>query len=228
MAKYLTNKETQATLERIIMSSEKKLILVSPYIKLTNALFARIKTAAEKGVLIKFIYRIDSLDTEELKRLKTIKNVVLKGTLDLHAKCYFNEKEMIITSLNLLVSSEKNWEMGMHIDRVNDKEIYEAALNDVLTIFGDSVDEKPEPIIKQHITTATPIENKNKLSGHCIRCNTSISFNYDKPYCYTCYETWAFWENVFYEENVCHRCGKEHRTTITKPFCKECYRVILK
>lgn len=49
MAKYLTNKETQASLERIIIQAEKKLILISPYIKLTNLMLSRIKAAADKG-----------------------------------------------------------------------------------------------------------------------------------------------------------------------------------
>ncbi len=138
MAKYLTNKETQATLERIIIRAEKKLILISPYIKMTNTMFARLKSAAEKGVMIKIIYRENKVDSNELIKLNSIKNISLKSTNDLHAKCYFNEKEMIITSLNLLDSSEKNWEMGIHIDRTNDKEIYEDALNDALTISSNS------------------------------------------------------------------------------------------
>lgn len=89
MAKYLTNKETQASLERIIIQAEKKLILISPYIKLTNTMLARIKAAADKGVVIKIIFRANKVDKGELERLRTIKNVDLKSTDDLHAKCYF-------------------------------------------------------------------------------------------------------------------------------------------
>ena len=78
MAKYLTNKETQAILEKIIRTAEKTLILVSPYIVLTGTLFTRIKAAGEKGVRIKIIYRADQVKKEQLDRLKGIKNIDLK------------------------------------------------------------------------------------------------------------------------------------------------------
>ncbi len=54
-------------------------------------MFARIKSAAERGILVTIIYRVDKVDSSELRRLKEIKNVELKYTTDLHAKCYFNE-----------------------------------------------------------------------------------------------------------------------------------------
>ena len=70
MANYLTNKETQAALDKSIMTADKQLILVSPYIKLTNLLFTRITSAAEKGVRIKMIYRKDEVKQGEIDRLK--------------------------------------------------------------------------------------------------------------------------------------------------------------
>jgi len=53
MASYRTNKETQAAIENIITNAEKQLVLVSPYIKLTNTWLARMKDCAARGVQIK-------------------------------------------------------------------------------------------------------------------------------------------------------------------------------
>lgn len=209
MANYLTSKNTQAALEKIIMTAEKKLVLVSPFITLTNQLFSRIKASAERGVRIKIIYRFDKVKKEELERLKAIKNIELKCIPDLHAKCYFNEKEMIITSLNLLDTSERNWEMGVLISRTNDKEIFEAAMNDVQTIYMDS-GSLPE------ITNKTkPKEFKSTYSkpksngGYCIRCGDEIRFNIKKPLCPDCYESWDEWGNEDYPENFCHFSGED-------------------
>jgi hypothetical protein len=223
MAKYLTNKATQAALEKIIIGAEKKLILISPYVKLTNLMFARFKVAAEKGVVIKIIYRANKVDKQELDRLKTIKNIELKSTDDLHAKCYFNEKEMIITSLNLLATSETNWEMGIHIDRVEDKELYDSALVDALTIFSDSkaISTISENIkfLKQDIKEPKRIyKSKLPSNGYCICCEKGIPFDPEKPLCKSC------WRDLEDDGEFCHCCGSNTSTDYDKPLCYKCYK----
>jgi len=221
MAKYLTNKETQAVLENVIMGAEKILVLVSPYIALTRTLFSRIKATAEKGVRVKIIYRIDKVRKEELDRLKAIKNIELKFTDDLHAKCYFNEKEMIITSLNLLDTSEKNWEMGIQVNRMYDKEIFDKAMRDVQTIFVDSAS------LPHYVMRAKAKNIKPKYgNGYCIRCADNIRFNVDKPLCHDCFESWDEWGNKKHTENFCHFSGEESdgETCFEKPILSEYYK----
>ncbi len=60
-------------------------------------------------------------------------------------------------------------------------------------------------------------------SGHCIRCGDDIDHDTDKPFCYSCYKSWAKWSNDDYEENYCHSCGKSYTTSKAKPLCKKCY-----
>lgn len=229
MAKYLTNKATQAALEKIITQAEKKLVLISPYIKLTNTWLARIKAIGEKGISIKIIYRKDKLDRTELERLKVVKNIELKYTDDLHAKCYFNEKEMIITSLNLLESSEKNWEMGILINREKDKEIYDDTIADVVTIFQDAIptiSTETRPNLYRQETSKQPTQKKAKATslptkGHCISCGDSVKFNVEKPLCRDCWEDF----DEFYDEGEhCFCCGKEEETEFYKPLCYPCYK----
>jgi hypothetical protein len=224
MAKYLTNKETQAALERIIYEAQKKLVLISPYIRLTNALYSRIKGAGDRGVSIKIIHRVNEVKPEQLENLRIIKGAEIRCTADLHAKCYFNEKEMLVTSLNLLGSSEENWEMGIQLHCETDKEMFDAARRDALDIFGTALTHEkqtPTPDKKK------PAEEKNKKvpeHGYCIRCEKEIPFNIEKPYCHHCYDSWADYKNADYEEKFCHSCSKEENTTMEKPLCYKCYK----
>ena len=225
MASYRTNKETQASIENIITNAEKQLILVSPYIKLTNTWLARIKACAERGVQVKIIHRAEGLKTDELSRLYTIKNVEIKYTVDLHAKCYFNEKEMIITSFNLLDTSEKNWEMGILVNRSEDKIMFDNAMRDVFIIFNDSSSHSKTFVQIQPPKTLQPkvIARKNSDEGFCIRCVDSIKFNVEKPLCRECYEEWSEWENDEYPENYCHFSGEDSdgETSYSKPILKK-------
>lgn len=207
MAKYLTNKETQATLEKIIIKAEKNLNLISPYLKLSNTLLARIKAAADKGVIVRFVYRKNEVNKSELDRLKTIKNVELKSTDDLHAKCYFNEKEMIITSLNLLETSEKNWEMGILINRTDDKEIFDAALRDCDTIYSDSYS-LPMTVNNPNFKK-TIAKSPTTTRGYCIRTGTQIPFNIERPLSNEAFQVWNQFGDPDYPENYCHFSGDE-------------------
>ncbi len=61
-------------------------------------------------------------------------------------------------------------------------------------------------------------------TGYCIRCQNEIPINRNKPYCYDCFETWAKFENPYYIDNYCHKCGKNYDSTLNYPLCDECYR----
>lgn len=219
MAKYLTSKETQAALENIILNAQKSLVLISPYLKLTNPLRSRIKAAAEKGVKVTIVFRSEADVRSDFEILKAIKNVKFKCTDDLHAKCYFNESQMIITSLNLLESSGKNWEIGLLINIEEDKEIYNAAVRDCRTIYSYSNVIESLPEKKTSIRT----HFKNLGHGYCIRCSREIPFNMDKPFCLDCFSIWSIYGNEEFVERTCHSCGDYAQTVRLRPFCEGCY-----
>lgn len=93
----------------LINESEKYLVLVSPYVNFKN--WDRIKTdllnSIKRGVKIEFYTR---LDNENFKSWEQIEQLGLTPKLikNLHAKLYFNEKSGIVTSMNLLTSSNLN------------------------------------------------------------------------------------------------------------------------
>lgn len=229
MAEFLTTNGTSYHIENIIKGAQKKLVLVSPYLQISKTFYERLKDASKKNVEIKIIYGKDELKPNEKNSLADLKNLELLYFENLHAKCYFNESQMVITSMNMYEFSEKNnREMGVFITREKDQSLFEEGVNETLSIIESS------EVIQLSKTKRKLYENKkpNKQSssqkqpkrGYCIRCEERIPYDTEKPYCWSCFSTWSQYENPEYEENVCHSCGEFETTSMIKPECYECFK----
>src|SRR3989339_2071557 len=136
MATFLTTKGTAAEIERIINNAKEYLYLLSAFIRLTDSLLEVLKYAGKKGVPISMVYGKKPLSPDVFEQIRQITNVKLLFQRNLHAKCYLNEKTMVITSLNLLDFSEmNNKEMGVLIDRELDRDCYQSARAEVTRII---------------------------------------------------------------------------------------------
>lgn len=227
MAKFLTTKGTSHHLEDIIIGASKELFLVSPYLQISKTFLERLKDASQRGVNIKIVYGKNNLKEDQLNNLQTLKNMQLYFSENLHAKCYFNESEMVITSMNMYEFSEQNnREMGIYIERRNDKELYESAVKETMSIMGSADEIKAKKTYFKEVNNFTKPHSKvqNKYKGYCIRCQDEINHNPEVPYCMHCFSNWSFWQNYDYVEKVCHSCGIEENTTMSKPECYNCYR----
>ncbi len=231
MAEFLTTNGTSYHIENIIIEAKNKLVLISPYLQLSKTFYERLKDASNKNVSIKIIYGKDELKPNEKNSLAELKNVELFYFQNLHAKCYLNESKMVITSMNMYEFSEKtNREMGVLIDKNSDKELFEKAIAETLSILQSA-----EPIqLKKSDRQTTSYTKSNgdttpkyqkKIIGYCIRCEMRIDYNPEKPYCTDCYYVWAQYENMTYTENVCHRCGEYDETSMSKPQDIHCYNL---
>ncbi|MBX2910374.1 MAG: hypothetical protein KF706_12155 [Chitinophagales bacterium] len=93
----------------LINEAKEYLILVSPYVNFINwdRIKIDIENALKRNVKIKFYTRLDS---ENYKSWEQIEALGIKPNLikNLHSKLYFNEKSGIVTSMNLLTSSNLN------------------------------------------------------------------------------------------------------------------------
>jgi phosphatidylserine/phosphatidylglycerophosphate/cardiolipin synthase-like enzyme len=126
MAEFLTTNGTSYHIENIMIEAKSKLVLISPYLQLSKTFYERLKDASNKNVSIKIIYGKDELKPNERNSLADLRDVELFYFENLHAKCYFNEDKMVITSMNMYEYSEvKNREMGVLIDRAIDKELFD-------------------------------------------------------------------------------------------------------
>lgn len=221
MAQFLTTNGTSYHIENIIIGAKKELVLLSPYLQLSKTFFERLKDASLNGVKITVIYGKDELKPNEKNSLAELKNISLFFFENLHAKCYFNESEMVITSMNMYEFSEKNnREMGVHLSREADKDLYEKARAE-----AQSVKQSSEEIELVKKNRAFNSRNKNILSkrGYCIRCEDRIPFDPRRPLCDECYSIWAQYKNPQYIEEVCHSCGEYDETSMEKPLCYDCF-----
>ena len=175
-----------------------------------------------------------------------VKVHVLEG---LHAKCYLNEKEALVTSINLYDWSTRNVEMGVLVSKsegilgsffggdLRDEELYDDILKHVQEIVDWSDDApthaKVTPVMQDHKPSATTTKEKAKQtrrsiatieSGACIRCGTEINADPSKPFCK---RHWRYWNKEKYDDYLqefCHLCGKGHEVTRLRPACYPCYK----
>ena len=246
MVEFLNTSKAYATIEMIIDKATTKVVLISPYIRIPSQLFDRLKHKDKQGIAITVVCRGKDLDAEEKDRFRQLKNLELRFDEDLHAKCFFNENLMVITSLNLYDYSRRhNREMGILLNLYEEPDIFKEALSEVkfivdnakkdsviMNIVRDVVKEAKKVIdtsavddmskVKTSSRAKTSIITKNE--GHCIRCNKSIPYNVEKPYCLSCARLWKkFGSNGDHKEKHCHQCGRKISTTYNFPVCGSCY-----
>jgi hypothetical protein len=168
MAKFLTTAAVILGVENIIENANKKLVLISPFVQISKILLERLQQASQRGVEIILIYGKGELKTTEKKQFETIENLTLYFYENLHAKCYFNEKEMVITSMNLYEFSEKhNREMGVLIKKTEDKELFEDTVKETHSIIkAASTSGKNNSTITKSSAELVPAKNIFPLLEH--------------------------------------------------------------
>jgi phosphatidylserine/phosphatidylglycerophosphate/cardiolipin synthase-like enzyme len=226
LAKFLDTTGVSFYLQQIINNANERLILISPYLKIND----RIKTCLEDKdkfkIDVRLIYGKSELQPSENNWLKELRYVRTSFCKDLHAKCYLNEKEAIVTSMNLYDFSQvNNYEMGIYVEKAKDNDLYDEIYKEVNRLIRASDEIKISVSKVPNIETSTKtIPGKSENSGFCIRCGTEIKLNPMIPYCANCYKAWKKYSNEEYEEKQCHICGKENKSTLVKPTCYECYK----
>lgn len=244
MARFLTARGTTSEIENIINNAKNGLVLISPFIKIPDSLFQNLRAADQKGVKITLVYGKTELEPTIIEKLHQLNNIKLYFLDNLHAKCYFNEQSMVITSLNLYDFSEQNnREMGVLVTRQDDEVVFNEAAREAKMIislasrsdFNVQVKEQP----KIQVKTQQSLEKQKPKSiwfrdlsdifpsifgsahGYCIGCKTKIEYDEYRPYCPECYKAWV--KDKWRKANYCHSCGRQSTTSINKPLCRSCF-----
>jgi phosphatidylserine/phosphatidylglycerophosphate/cardiolipin synthase-like enzyme len=219
MAKFVTAKDALSELEKIISQAEKELVLVSPFVRPAADIRERLLHADQRGVRITLIYGKAELDENFRKEFERYQHLRLYFFSSLHAKCYHNEKRMVITSLNLIESSEHNFEMGVAVEAGDP--VFADAIREIDFIKSRA---EPRPLPKRKGAGTAGRTSPQAAHGFCIRCSKQIQLDPEKPYCATCFASWSRWENWEFEEKACHRCGRAHVSSRMKPQCYACFK----
>jgi hypothetical protein len=114
MAEVLNTVQCIARIDTIVREASKLLVIASPYLDPPAQILSALESAGLRGVRTVVLYRQTNAKEAALKKLAAVKGVELLDAPDLHAKCYINQKEALITSLNLYDwSAQNNFEMGV-------------------------------------------------------------------------------------------------------------------
>jgi len=232
MAKFLDTTGVSYHLQQLINQAQDSLILISPYLKINERLRQSLDDKDRMKIDIRVVYGKNELQPDQINWLKSLRFVRTSFCENLHAKCYLNEGEAIITSMNLYEFSQvNNQEMGIYVTKTDDPQLYEEIYNEArrLIRISDEVRLSIEKIVEPD-PKVTEKSNDRKTTntiaekGFCIRCKKEIALNPSAPYCSDCYKSWKRYENPAYQERNCHICGKDHISTMIKPVCYDCYK----
>ena len=125
MAKFLGTSATNYFLEELIKTAQDRLILISPFLKLNDRIKELLEDKNRLKIDVRIIYGKNELQNDEISWLSELPFIRTSFCKNLHAKCYLNEENCIITSLNLYEFSQvNNNEMGVAVSRSNDPDLY--------------------------------------------------------------------------------------------------------
>ena len=183
MAKFLNTTGVSYHLEELIKSTNDRLILISPYLQFHNRVRDHIHHLNVRKADIRIIYRGSKLQLEESNWLESQVGVRTSICPTLHAKCYLNENEAIVTSMNLYsFSQQNNDEMGIHVTKADDPDLYNDILDEaqrLLTISEEirvtvkKVDKKEADKPKK--AKSTPEVSKSSSSNFTLKTTKDLS-----------------------------------------------------
>ena len=136
MAKFLNTSATNFFLEELIKNAKERLILISPYLRLNDRIKELLEDKDRLKIDIRIVYGKSDLHPDEIKWMQKLDYVRVSFCKNLHAKCYINESECIISSLNLYEFSQvNNNEMGILVRKYEDNEVFKDAYEEAQRII---------------------------------------------------------------------------------------------
>mgnify|MGYP000996388099 FL=1 len=182
MAKFLNTTGVSYHLEELIKTTKDRLILISPYLQFHKRVKDHLENLNIQKRDIRIIYRENKLQVEESNWLESQIGIRTSLCNSLHAKCYLNENEAIVTSMNLYsFSQQNNDEMGIHVTKENDADLYNDIYDEVqrlLTISEEirvSVKKVDKEIEKKSEKTVEKVQENMDLSNSKLLTTKELS-----------------------------------------------------
>jgi len=221
----LTTPEISSKIINIIDDSNNYCLIITPYLKSWLHLQNCLKTASDNKKRIIFFFRDNQSENIEIKEFYNKYKFDIVFITDLHAKIYLNEKEALITSMNLYDASQlKNYEIGVllrnkkiidnHVKTYIINQIYNTGKNDQLTLKSEGISYK---LLENNLFFEKNID-------YCVYCGEPKKQIFSKKgikflYCDKCHKI----INIFNKSNLhfCNICGNKSNEN---SLCTECYR----
>jgi hypothetical protein len=195
MAEFLNTKKLREFIPKLIESAERELVIISPYIQTSELIINHLKEAEKRGVEITIVYKENEVNEHERAKLKDIDNLNLLHHANLHSKCFYNEKYLIIGSMNLYEFSQRNnREMAILFRRADeesinwneykngkdDESIFQDAITEIKSIINSSEFEKESRETKTIGFEMEIIKTKYDLIAE--QCNNYNKFSKNKKF----------------------------------------------
>lgn len=221
MAKFLKTADINASIARIIQDARKTVVLASPYLQLSEEWLSAMHDASLRDVRIIVIYGKRQSQQAAKDMLAQVDGLTLYYMKNMHAKCYLNEKQLVIASMNLYAYSAKNnREMGILLDRLTDAEAFDQAIEETGKYIGAAQQEILWTDNAKGIIRLLPRERK----GTCIRCACEVPYSPLHPFCLDCYIHTRDIAAPHYLGKYCHDCGTVTTSSLWYPVCASCTR----
>ena len=238
MAEFLTTTGISYRLGEIIKAANERLVIISPFIRINPRIKDLLEDRGRMKIDIRVVYGKNELHPEENKWLESMTSIRTSFCKNLHAKCYLNEKEALLTSMNLYeFSQSNNDEMGILVSKMDDEKLYNDILEESMRLVRTS-EEIRVTVARIEANENVKVDSRAKAAGtkpqpaltipkngFCIRCHAVIPANPEQPYCKNpCYANWKRYGNKEYKEKYCHIGGGKNASSLLKPLCSDCYR----
>ena len=235
---------------RIIREAGEFVVLISPFNAFWTHLKNEIQEAIRRNVRVTLIYQAEAYARGDGTEWLIAQGGTVFRHPNLHAKIYLNESSAMLSSMNLTQGSSRNsMDIGMLVDGSDAtyKELlaYASRLRNLSTRIESETEDRVNrgsqhsegpPVAHADSVVDTLRRNRDEISrtalktarawitrGRCIRCQKIIPYDADNPLCEADYQTWNLYKNKDYQEQFCHKCGKQFPTTYARPLCPACY-----
>ncbi|WP_407304975.1 phospholipase D family protein [Acinetobacter sp.] len=168
MAKFLNTSATNFFLEELIKNAKERLILISPYLRLNDRIKELLEDKDRLKIDVRIVYGKSDLHPEEIKWIQKLDYIRLSFCKNLHAKCYLNESECIISSLNLYEFSQvNNNEMGISIRKYEDDDVFKDAYEEAQRIIR--ISEEVRITLDEIKTDKTEVESEPEVDAEPLK-----------------------------------------------------------
>ena len=219
MARFLDTTGVSAQLTEIIKKAQDRLVIISPYLRVNRQIKELLEDKDRMRINVWVIYGKNELRPEENNWLRSMNSIKTGFLSDLHAKCYMNEDEALVTSMNLYEYSQvNNYEMGISVSRENDPELYEEIKNesdrilracDMITVTVDRVEAVQDD--EEKSKEDTRVEKTPKQSPPPPETSTTRTRKEATPVLQVP------------EKGFCIRCKADLPAKPNRPYCNSCY-----
>jgi hypothetical protein len=160
----------------IIYEAKEHLVIVSPYVNFDNweRIATELKNAKKRGVKIDFFVRNEPENSRSWEQVSSLE-IQPRLVPNLHAKFYYNEKNGLISSMNLLSSSNSySIEIGCKLESVEEINQLSLFVNDfIISNESDCIPDADDLYLSKEKFTVV-LEN---FLSNVLKCNTSIYYS---------------------------------------------------